>query len=96
MIYIVLITKALLETSILVSIYLIIVLVGIFVVGKLQLYYKNRQIKKRDKKWQKEHEEFMQRQRRWESMWKLHKDEMKKQQKEKEKYPLFFLKKGIV
>jgi len=66
MLYIVFITEIVLTALIVTMCYLIIALVVIFVANKSQLYYKNWRIKKRDKKWQKEHEEFVQRQRRWE------------------------------
>jgi len=96
MIYIVYITWMILQILVTALACLFVMLIFNFVSTKLQLYYKNWRIKKRDEKWQKECEEFIQRQRRWELKWKLYKEEIEKQRKEKEKYPLFYLKEGIV
>ena len=89
MFYVVFITKIALTSLIVLMGYSIIFLVGIFVTDKLQLYYRNWQVKKRDKRWQKEYQELMQQQRRWELEWILRKEKIEKQRKEEERYPLF-------
>ena len=96
MVHLVLIIKVLLEVSIVILVYLVIALVGVFVADKLQICYKNWKYKKRIQQMEKDYKELLQRwcegeQRRKEQecLKKLHK-------KEREKYPLFFLKEGIV
>ena len=56
-----------------------IALIGVFVADRLQSYYRNWQVKKQHKEWERQYEKFLQQVRRRE----LHK-------REREKYPLFY------
>jgi len=89
MLYLVLTFQTILEALIIA----IIILTIIFVVGNIiqdvKTYYKKWKIKKHNRRWEKEREEFIQWQRKRELERKLRKEEMRK-------YPLFFLKEGIV
>lgn len=60
-----------------------VVSIGYFIYEKLDIYYQKWKIKKRNQRWEREHEKFMQRQRKWELAWKLRREERKK-------YPLFY------
>jgi uncharacterized membrane protein YgaE (UPF0421/DUF939 family) len=81
--YLVLTIQAILEFSIIILFALTIVFVVGNITQDVNTYYRNWKIKKRNKQWEKEHEEFMQRQRKLELEWKLYKEE-------REKYPLFY------
>jgi len=88
MVFLILIIKALLETSIIVLIYLAIALIGVFIADKVQICYRNWKIKKCNQRLEKEYEEFMQLRREVELEVKLYKEE-------REKYPLFYWKERI-
>ena len=92
MLYIFLTIQAVLE--LLIAIIFVICVAAIMIFVKEQ--YENCRRKKRDRKWQKDYEELLQQKRRTNLEWKLRREEMEKQRKEKERYPLFFLKEGIV
>ena len=83
------ILQGILEALIIVLVYSAGFSIFLFCHPRVRRYYRNWKIKKRNQQWEKKHEEFVQQQRKWLLEQKLHKEE-------KRKYPLFFLKEGIV
>ena len=89
MLYAILIIKVILELLIIILIYGTIALMGIFVTDKSQIYYSNWKSKRLIRQIEKDYTEFVQKQNKR----RLQRELLRK---EKEKYPLFYLKEGIV
>ena len=96
MVYLVWITYIALQLIVTGLGYIAILLIMFFITEKIEPYLERWKIKRRNKRWRKEHAKLVE---RWDE---ITREELRKRQErelykiEKRKYPLFYLKDGIV